>query len=232
MTTLANERKTDETGKATIEYITKNFEEASSKTVSEVVNEGISRGNTENKRKFQSLEDSQASLQDQVKESRAKLRKAELELKKLRSQVSNPNSNGGPAKGALQKNPTGKDNEKSVAFEDNPVKRRRRRGKKKQATKTRATKSRQCRQRFRLRTAKQLRKTVQDISTMSRQQSVRARSNQAALTASRAKANYGFIPDTSVTPFRNAVRLRANSSSFHNILPMPSNMAFHDLTPD
>jgi hypothetical protein len=63
MTTLANERKTDETGKATIEYITKNFEEASSKTVSEVVNEGISRGNAENKRKLQSLEDSQASLQ-------------------------------------------------------------------------------------------------------------------------------------------------------------------------
>jgi hypothetical protein len=50
-----------------------------------------------------------------------------LELKKLRSQVSNPNSNGGPAKGALQKNPTGKDNKKSVAFEDNPVKRRRHR---------------------------------------------------------------------------------------------------------
>jgi hypothetical protein len=129
MTTLANERKTDETGKATIEYITKNFEEASSKTVNEVINESISRGNAENKRKFQSLEDSQVSLQDQVKESRAKLRKAELELKKLRSQVSNPKPNGGPAKGALQKNQTGEDNEKSVAFEDIPAKRRRRRGK-------------------------------------------------------------------------------------------------------
>jgi hypothetical protein len=131
MTSLANERKTDETAKATIEYITKNFEEASSKTVDEVVKEGVTRGNVENKRKIQSLEDSHNSLQDQIKESQAKLRKAELELKKLRSQVSNPNPNGGPAKGALEKNQTGEDNEKSVAFEDSPAKRRRRRVKQK-----------------------------------------------------------------------------------------------------
>lgn len=41
--------------------------------------------------------------------------------------------------------------------------------------------------------------------------------------------HYGFQPDLSVTPFRNAVRLH-NSNMLHN-LPIPSNLAFHDLTP-
>ena len=50
------------------------------------------------------------------------------------------------------------------------------------------------------------------------------------------RQSFGFAPapDTSVSPFTNAVRLRlASSSSSFSISPLiPSNMAFHDLTPD
>ena len=57
-----------------------------------------------------------------------------------------------------------------------------------------------------------------------------------ALIRARVKKAYGFIPDTSLSPFHNAVRLRRNCSmsnlSRPNISTMPSNMAFHDLTPN
>lgn len=47
---------------------------------------------------------------------------------------------------------------------------------------------------------------------------------------------YGFVPDTSVSPFRNAVRLFGTLPSEDinplHLLPLPSNLAFHDLTPD
>ena len=44
------------------------------------------------------------------------------------------------------------------------------------------------------------------------------------------RSKFGFVPDVSVSPFRNAVRLRA---SHENLLCFPfiSNLAFHDLTP-
>jgi ribosome-associated translation inhibitor RaiA len=49
------------------------------------------------------------------------------------------------------------------------------------------------------------------------------------LATGQVKKQYGFVPDPSVTPFRNAVRLHQSGNV--NSLPMPSNMAFHDLTP-
>jgi hypothetical protein len=49
------------------------------------------------------------------------------------------------------------------------------------------------------------------------------------------KARFGFTPDTSVSAFCNAVRLlrtaTANENNNHLNLPIPSNLAFHDLTP-
>jgi hypothetical protein len=50
-----------------------------------------------------------------------------------------------------------------------------------------------------------------------------------SLAVTQVKKQYGFVPDLNVTPFRNAVRLH-QSKNIHS-LPMPSNMAFHDLTP-
>ena len=54
--------------------------------------------------------------------------------------------------------------------------------------------------------------------------------SQRALLNSSIRSKYGFVPDTSVSPFRNAVRLRASKE---NVLctPFIENMAFHDLTP-
>ena len=46
------------------------------------------------------------------------------------------------------------------------------------------------------------------------------------------KQALGFIPDTTITPFRNASRLIANNPINTPILPFPSNLSFHDLTPD
>jgi hypothetical protein len=44
------------------------------------------------------------------------------------------------------------------------------------------------------------------------------------------KYKYGFTPDPSVSSFRNAVRLEAASESTKLSLPLPTNLAFHDLT--
>ena len=49
------------------------------------------------------------------------------------------------------------------------------------------------------------------------------------LAAGLVKRQFGFVPDLTVTPFRNAVRLVQSNTT--DTLPMPSNMAFHDLTP-
>jgi len=46
------------------------------------------------------------------------------------------------------------------------------------------------------------------------------------------EARYGFVPDPSASVFENAVNLRANSTSPNCNLPIPTNMAFHDLTED
>ena len=43
-------------------------------------------------------------------------------------------------------------------------------------------------------------------------------------------SRYGFVPDPSCSAFRNAVRARASSSTSSPILPIPSKLAFHDLT--
>eukprot|EP00956_Cyclotella_meneghiniana_P030319 scaffold75832_cov39-Cyclotella_meneghiniana.AAC.5 len=46
------------------------------------------------------------------------------------------------------------------------------------------------------------------------------------------KRSFNFIPDLRVTPFRNAARTLANHPLNASILPMPTNLSFHDLTPN
>jgi hypothetical protein len=50
-----------------------------------------------------------------------------------------------------------------------------------------------------------------------------------SLAVAQVKKQYGFVPDLNVTPFGNAVRLHQYKNT--HSLPMPPNMAFHDLTP-
>ena len=50
--------------------------------------------------------------------------------------------------------------------------------------------------------------------------------------ASRIRSKYGFAPDPSVSSFRNAVRAVESSKTLEAPITMPSNMAFHDLTPN
>ena len=56
-----------------------------------------------------------------------------------------------------------------------------------------------------------------------------------AAAEARVQSKFGFIPDTSVSAFRNAVRLHHRTCNENNMhlsnLPIPSNLAFHDLTP-
>ena len=46
------------------------------------------------------------------------------------------------------------------------------------------------------------------------------------------KRSFNLIPDLRVTPFRNAARTMANHPLNASILPMPTNLSFHDLTPN
>jgi hypothetical protein len=55
--------------------------------------------------------------------------------------------------------------------------------------------------------------------------------SSAALDDHHIKERFGFVPDPSITPFSNAVRLRESSMSTSFVSSMPTNMAFHDLTP-
>ena len=43
---------------------------------------------------------------------------------------------------------------------------------------------------------------------------------------------FGFVPNPSMSPFKNAIHLFGNTRPDANVFPIPSNMAFHDLTPD
>jgi hypothetical protein len=55
--------------------------------------------------------------------------------------------------------------------------------------------------------------------------------SRAAIDDHLIRQRFGFVPDISTTPFNNAVRLRESSMSTSLVSTMPSNMAFHDLTP-
>ena len=46
------------------------------------------------------------------------------------------------------------------------------------------------------------------------------------------KRTFGFVPQVNLTPFQNAVKLYESHPPNHPILPIPSNMSFHDLTDD
>jgi hypothetical protein len=63
-----------------------------------------------------------------------------------------------------------------------------------------------------------------------------AKARQVASHVERGVRNkYGFAPDTSVSPFRNAARLfdthPPNDINPLHLINLPSNLAFHDLTP-
>jgi hypothetical protein len=56
--------------------------------------------------------------------------------------------------------------------------------------------------------------------------------HRTALAQEQVRRQYGFVPDVSVAPFVNAVRVRRNCQLRDPPpLTLPANMAFHDLTP-
>lgn len=66
---------------------------------------------------------------------------------------------------------------------------------------------------------------------------LQAAHSQSGLVRAYVKSRFGFMPDLSVSSFQNMVHLRQASSLHDNSysstgLPMPSNMAFHDFTPN
>eukprot|EP00956_Cyclotella_meneghiniana_P000182 scaffold247_cov39-Cyclotella_meneghiniana.AAC.3 len=69
-----------------------------------------------------------------------------------------------------------------------------------------------------------------DLGERTRTES-RAKQREEIINSSITKT-FGFVPDLDKTPFQNAMDLLDNTIENSNTLPIPSNMAFHDLTSD
>ncbi|KAL3780396.1 hypothetical protein ACHAWO_009110 [Cyclotella atomus] len=100
--------------------------------------------------------------------------------------------------------------------------------------------SHRCRQRWRLRQLQANQRVGQErrdnarAIAKERRRISSQRIQRQSLVNREVERRYGFVPDTTQTAFQNAVNLRANSrvDAAHPLpLPMPTNMAFHDLTP-
>jgi hypothetical protein len=111
MNQLSNERKTDASAQATIDYLVTELDDSTlPKTTGEVIESKVKKSSESIKRHVQSESDEgkakMDSLEDQLKQERAKRQRLESKVKSLEksNKSSIPNGNGGPAKGAHKTN--------------------------------------------------------------------------------------------------------------------------------
>jgi hypothetical protein len=235
--------KTDSANK-TLEILaaegTPSLSDTAPRTVNASIDRKVKRATDDTKRKLQSSTDVLLAEINALKKANevesAKRRKLEAtvnEMKQASKSTDEGNDERGPATGANQNNPSGKKSRRSKKKKSDAAppsqtpksNLRRRRGKKQ------AKRSRRCQQRFKRRLAKAESAALSSAIGLEEELDVDKAKSRAAIDDHLIRQRFGFVPDISTTPFNNAVRLRESSMSSSLVSTMPSNMAFHDLTP-
>ena len=199
------------------------------------------------------------SVEQTLQIESAKRQQAELELLTLKSQLAEhpkedvPSNNSGNE--IIELLDEGSTPQKKVNFETSPPRKknppsastlhpnqlkqiRTEPSQSRKETPTSAHRSHRCRSRYLDRQSGQasaaIAQALRSCQQKEKAQEEASRRHSDSLIRAEVKKAFGFVPDPSLSPFHNAVRLRAkcSTSNLSNVSTMPTNMAFHDLTPN
>jgi hypothetical protein len=168
--------------------------------------------------KFKELTENNAMMEQMMQHEKSKHIRLEAKVKNLESLRVNQKKLGAPPKGPIKKSNWQESSSKAHPQEFTSL-----------SCKSRASQSRQCQQRIKCRTTKEAQALFSSLVSNEQEQDFNQTTNKVGCAAELVHHQYGLKPDLSVTPFHNTIRLH-NSNILHK-LPMPSNLAFHDLTP-